>query len=300
MQPNGATVWGRKTIDSDIFANKPDKWFKIWFYIVNRVNWKDNGKYQRSECFIPSGEIEMRTNATPDQVKKCLSWLRSEHSISTKRSTRGIRIKVLKYNVYQDLNSYSSTREDKHQTKHQRSTDSSTRETTNSGLKIRTKSISSSDRSTREALEAHQTSTTIVEVGNKKNNNCDANASSNEKDMWNRQPEDFEEGVVDADGDGSVRNEVEEQKKADREDRNRIKKNLKLIEDVRGLAYTPQALNADVKTFQQLESYGWTPKVIMSEYIQLCESDYWRNEKQFGKYPTLKTVEYQLRNKQPQ
>lgn len=173
MQPNGATMWARKTISSDIFVSKPDKWFKIWFFIVNRVNYKDNGKYKRAECFIPSGEIEMATGASPDQVKKCLKWLRDEHSISTRRSTRGIHIIVLKYNVYQDLGSY---------------------------------------RSTREALEKHQRSTTIGEVSNKEINASEATASQglsdNQNDMaWNRQPDDYEESIIDFDGDGSCKAE---------------------------------------------------------------------------------------------
>ena len=43
----GATIWARKTIYSDIFTDKPDKWFKIWFYIINKVHWKDSKKYKR-------------------------------------------------------------------------------------------------------------------------------------------------------------------------------------------------------------------------------------------------------------
>lgn len=123
--------------------------------------------------------------------------------------------------------------------------------------------------------------------------------SEEKNHMFNKYGEDYEEGVIDLDGDGTVEDEQETKKAHERLERNRIKKNLKLIEDVRELPYTPQALNADIKVFQQLESYGWTPKVIMSEYIALCESKYWKVEKIKGKYPTLKTVEYQLRNKQP-
>jgi hypothetical protein len=174
MQPHGATVWARKTICSDIFISKPDKWFKIWFFVVNRVNYKDNGKYKRAECFIPSGEIEMATGSTTDQVKKCLKWLRDEHSISTRRSTRGIHITVLKYNVYQDLNSYSGTRE---------------------------------------ALDKHQRSTTIGEVSNKEitiGETSSPELKANQEDMsWNKQSDDYEEGIIDLDGDGSL----QEQKK---------------------------------------------------------------------------------------
>lgn len=173
MQPHGATVWARKTIHSDIFLRKPDKWFKIWFFIVNRVNYKDNGTYSRAECFIPSGEIEIATGATNDQVKKCLKWLREEHSVSTRRSTRGIHIKVIKYNVYQDLGSYSSTRE---------------------------------------ALEKHQRSTTIGEV--RKKESISEVKTSQKRDMsFNKKGDDYEEGFIDLDGDGSLLEEKKPQTK---------------------------------------------------------------------------------------
>lgn len=155
-------MWARKTISSDIFVTKPDKWFKIWFFIVNRVNYKDTGKYKRAECFIPSGEIEMATGATSDQVKKCLKWLRDKHSISTRRSTRGIHIIVLKYNVYQDFKSYSSTRE---------------------------------------ALEKHQRSTTIGETSNKEKTNCESVDSQglpdNQNNVFQRYADDYDDGEVD-------------------------------------------------------------------------------------------------------
>ena len=48
----GATLWARQTIDSDIFYNKPDKWFKIWFYLINEVNHKDNKLFPRGSCFM--------------------------------------------------------------------------------------------------------------------------------------------------------------------------------------------------------------------------------------------------------
>jgi len=47
--PGGATLWARQTVDSEIFYDKPDKWFKIWFYLVNKVNWKDDKKHERGE-----------------------------------------------------------------------------------------------------------------------------------------------------------------------------------------------------------------------------------------------------------
>jgi len=120
----GATLWARQTIDSEIFFDKPDKWFKIWFYIVNKVNHKDNHKFQRGEGFIQQKLICEFTKATPDQIKKCFSWLRKMSMISTKRSTRGTIIKVLNYNDYQNIENYKSTSKStlKARKKHERST----------------------------------------------------------------------------------------------------------------------------------------------------------------------------------
>ena len=120
MSTSGATIWARQTIDSEIFYKKPDKWFKIWFFIVNRVNHKQHREWQRGDCYIKTGEIETATGASKDEVKKCVSYLRKKKMVLTKRSTRGFTISVLKYNVYQDLGNYRSTREAPE--KHQRST----------------------------------------------------------------------------------------------------------------------------------------------------------------------------------
>jgi len=113
----GATLWARQTVDSEIFFDKPDKWFKIWFFIISKVNYQDNHKFKRGEGFIQQKIICEYTKASPDQVKKCFNWLRNMNMIGTKRSTKGTIIKVLKYNDYQRIDSYK-----KHEGKHFKST----------------------------------------------------------------------------------------------------------------------------------------------------------------------------------
>lgn len=169
----GYTMWARQTIDSDVFSSKPDKWFKIWFYLVSRVNFTDTNKYKRGECFISTNEVCEATKSSTDQVKKCLKWLRQNDMVFTKRSTRGLYITVLKYNVYQDNTTYKSP------------------------LK---------------APEKHQRSTTIVEEGKKERTFGETsspllNLKDNNKEAmsWNKQSEDYEEGVVDLDGSREVK-----------------------------------------------------------------------------------------------
>lgn len=120
----GATLWARQIIDSEIFINKPDKWFKIWFYLVNKVSHKDTKKYKRGETFLHYDWICDNTNATKDQVKKCIGWLKESGMVSTRRSTRGVWLEITKYSYFQRLDNYyyNIKAPDEALEKHQRST----------------------------------------------------------------------------------------------------------------------------------------------------------------------------------
>lgn len=123
---------------------------------------------------------------------------------------------------------------------------------------------------------------------------------TNKKDMiWNRQSDEYEDGVVDFDGDGEIKDQEKEAKQEDRLLREKIKHNLRLVEESRGLSYTPAALNADVKIYQQLLKYGWSHEGIIKEYIETINDPYWKNERELGKFPSIKTVEFRVRNKKP-
>lgn len=124
MIKGGATIWARKTIDSEIFTKKPAMWFKIWFLLVNKASHTDTDKNKRGEMYVHYEWISLATKATRDQVKKALNWLRENDMVSTRRSTRGVYIKVLKYGQYQDISvyKYKDKTPVKALEKHQRST----------------------------------------------------------------------------------------------------------------------------------------------------------------------------------
>ena len=102
----GAILWARKTTESEIFLFKPDVWFKIWFYLVNKVNWKDEKFFQRGECFLKYDWIMDVTGATHSQVKHCIEYLKKATMIATRKTTRGMVLKVLNYEYYQTLDNY--------------------------------------------------------------------------------------------------------------------------------------------------------------------------------------------------
>ncbi len=102
----GATIWARQTIDSNIFCRKPDKWFKIWFYIVGKVNHKNNKQFKRGHGFIQYEKISDSTGATKDQIYKCFKWLKQKNAIRVNKTTRGMLVEVVNYDLYQTLSNY--------------------------------------------------------------------------------------------------------------------------------------------------------------------------------------------------
>ncbi len=104
----GATIWARQTIDSEVFYNKPDKWFKIWFYLVNKVNHKDNKRFKRGTCFMKYDWIMNATGATKNEVDHCIRWMKSATMIVTRKATRGFTVNVVEYPKFQNLQYYKS------------------------------------------------------------------------------------------------------------------------------------------------------------------------------------------------
>ena len=108
MVNEGATIWARKTIDSDIFLKKPDKWFKIWFFIVTRVSYVKNDQYERGQGYFTYDLIQQKTGASASQIDHCLRFLKSAKQIATLKAKLGMVITVLNYALYQDLENYKS------------------------------------------------------------------------------------------------------------------------------------------------------------------------------------------------
>ena len=114
----GATLWARRTIESDIFYWKPPEWFKIWFYIVQSVNHSDKKQFKRGEGYFNWSEIKNDLKGVShDQYNKCLKWLKWAKQIATRKTTRGNIIFVLNYDKYQTLQNYRSQAESQTESK---------------------------------------------------------------------------------------------------------------------------------------------------------------------------------------
>lgn len=122
----GAFIISRDLFESELWLKKPATWTKVWIYILGRVNHKKTKLFERGENFFqfPQEYKLIGSDVTLDKIKKFLSFARKNSIISTKRSTRGVTIKVLNYDEYQDLKNYTSTtsRTKKALRKHEEST----------------------------------------------------------------------------------------------------------------------------------------------------------------------------------
>ena len=139
----GYFIIARQLFDSKIWVDKPSSWKIIWIYIFGNVCHKKQGGYERGEGFFMfTKEIkDIGVDITIDMVKKCLSFLRKSEMISTSRSTRGVRIKVLKFDKYQDQKNYTGTSRStkKALRKHEESTPIYNKEKKEKNRKYRTK-----------------------------------------------------------------------------------------------------------------------------------------------------------------
>lgn len=131
----GATIWARKTIESDIFVWKPAEWFKIWFYIITTANYADNRQFDRGSNFYTYQEISEATKATRDQVDKFVRWAKKQKMATTRKTTRGFVISLDKYDKYQDLDNYKSDTESETEAKQKRNRSDTIKEIRKKGSK---------------------------------------------------------------------------------------------------------------------------------------------------------------------
>jgi hypothetical protein len=102
----GATLWARQTIESEIFLDKPHVWFKIWFYLVNRVNHAENKNFKRGECFLKYDWIMEKTKSTKHQIDGFVRWAKKSQMLTTQKTTRGMIVFLPKYSHFQTLDNY--------------------------------------------------------------------------------------------------------------------------------------------------------------------------------------------------
>jgi hypothetical protein len=122
----GAFLIARKIFTSEVWLKKPSSWGKIWIYILGNVNHSDHKGFVRGEGFFNFSEERklIGNDVSADKIKKFIKFARESSMIRTTRSTRGMIVKVLNYNEYQDIFNFRSTNDGTREAreKHERST----------------------------------------------------------------------------------------------------------------------------------------------------------------------------------
>ena len=110
--PEGYIVFARQTLTSEIFFNKPSWWFKVWFYILSKVNHSDNRLFKRGSNFFSYNMIYEECNLARERVDtkaiyKLLKYLKRSTALTIVKSTRGIVLSVCNYDKYQNPKNYT-------------------------------------------------------------------------------------------------------------------------------------------------------------------------------------------------
>ena len=105
----GAILLARQSLESDIFYWKPAEWWKIWIYILLKVNHKNTKLFKRGTgYFCWTNEKSYLKGITKHQWHECVRWLKKATQITTRKTTRGMIITVINYERYQTLKHYQT------------------------------------------------------------------------------------------------------------------------------------------------------------------------------------------------
>ena len=116
--PGGYYIKARKIQESEI-AHAPPYIREIWDWLIKEANHSDrkgNGKIiKRGQCVRTYRDIiedlswfigYRKVRYKKSQVDYAMRWLRDKEMITTKRTTRGVRVTILNYEFYQDPSNY--------------------------------------------------------------------------------------------------------------------------------------------------------------------------------------------------
>jgi hypothetical protein len=110
----------------------------------------------------------------------------------------------------------------------------------------------------------------------------------------------WEEPAIDADTGEELAEPIDTEKEAEKELNEKIRHNLRLVEEPRGLPFgTGKDMAYHVKIYRDMLKAGWSHDSLVTGFIELINSEYWKEKREVGQYPGMNTLQSILRNQQP-
>lgn len=100
MSENWYIAVYRSLLESEIME-KPPEWFKLWTVILLKCNFEDRGIYKRGEFTTKYEYLASEACVSFNVVDKFLRWAVSRNMVETRKLTRGVIIRVIKYDDFQ-------------------------------------------------------------------------------------------------------------------------------------------------------------------------------------------------------
>lgn len=100
----------RKLKGSELW-HKPASWLKIWLHIIISVSHTETSNLKVGEGLFKYRLIANDCDVSYNQVRRCIDYLTEATSLATRKTTRGIYIKVLNYTKYQVVDFSKATQE---------------------------------------------------------------------------------------------------------------------------------------------------------------------------------------------
>lgn len=115
----GYYIKARKIQESEI-AFAPPHVREIWDWLIKEANHKDNGKFKRGQTMRSLKDVQdglkwfigyRKMTYSKSNCEMAMNWLRKRGMIETAKTTRGMIITIVNYDIYQNPKNYESNNE---------------------------------------------------------------------------------------------------------------------------------------------------------------------------------------------
>jgi len=114
--PGGYILLARKQLESEIMDRSPLR-LKLWIWMLLRASYKPHNGLQRGQFFTTIDDMReamswyvgyRKVRPTRDEIRSCYEALTKATMITTAKTTRGMIITVLNYDLYQTPTNYEA------------------------------------------------------------------------------------------------------------------------------------------------------------------------------------------------